>query len=1104
MLRTLSLKYRIAIAIFLLVEMVMAAGLLPILFVERERHRAERAMRVETTLTALVAVAQEEMLEARRYGNLASHLARATRDPFVTGVMVVDAQGQLVAASPPELQRQPFPPADAATAAGWVQRPLLRGPGDRLGRLAARFAPDRPSGLHSRVIWMLLAVALGGAAVALGVSLLLGRVLTRRMASLLEAMQRYSAGAPELPTAVSGTDEVGQLGRAFQDMAARIGADRTRGMQEAEAALAASEARFRLLLLHAEEGVVLHDRAMTIIDANPRFCELTGYALEELVGRPYTILVTPEELERQPMVPPGALAGSKALIERRYRRKDGTALTVELSANRLDEEHTLCIVRDITERKRAEAALQQSAELSRTLLQSVFDGVVIHTNGVILETNPAYERMYGYSKEELRGKNVLETLIAPECREQLRQRFALPVTQPLESVGLRKDGSRFTFEGVGRNFEHQGVPARIAALRDISERKRAEAALRESEELFRTLLSAVFDGIVIHEHGTILETNGAYERMYGYSKEELLGQNLLEKLIAPESRELVGKLVQMEAALPMEGIGLRKDGSRLYFEAVGHTQIYKGRRARVGAVREISRRKRYEAALRERESHLQEAQAIANLGSWEWDPAANAVLGSPQFCRIVGREPSEHPIPIAELLATVLPDDAQHVRKTTRELVKGMREAGEMECRIVRADGALRDLHLRGRVQRGEDGQLVRMVGTLQDLTERKALERQLAQAMKMDALGKLTGGVAHDFNNLLTILLGNLRLLERSGLEGNPLLLEAVQAAERGSNLVQRLLAYGRRQPLHPEPVDVNALVNDTVRLLRRTLGEAVEVQIGLAEHPWPVQTDRSQLETALINLALNARDAMPEGGCLEVTTANVRLPEEHRCGIAHKPGAYLRLAVRDNGTGMTEAVREHAFDPFFSTKEVGRGSGLGLSMVYGFAEQSGGFAEIDSELGRGTTVSLYLPGAAPVVAPPPEPPRPYEPAAGGKTILLVEDDPGVRLVTVRILESLGYHVVDVPNGDEALRALRSMPAVDLLFSDIVMPGGMSGQELSTQARRLRPGLTVLLTSGYASIVSPAPSGTARPYFLLPKPYGVTELERKLVEVLEPSASTG
>ncbi len=390
-------------------------------------------------------------------------------------------------------------------------------------------------------------------------------------------------------------------------------------------------------------------------------------------------------------------------------------------------------------------------------------------------------------------------------------------------------------------------------------------------------------------------------------------------------------------------------------------------------------------------------------------------------------------------------------------------------------------------------------VYTARDITERLTAEAALLQAQKMETVGQLTGGLAHDFNNLLQIIMANLDLALRHSTDEtvHKRLKEAIIGAERGSKLTRQLLAFARRQPLKPEPVDLVRLVRELTDLLRRTLGESIEIEETAASGLWEAMVDRSQLENAIVNLAINARDAMPDGGRLTIESGNAILDDDYaRTHDGIRPGQYVMIAVTDTGTGMSREIMNRAFDPFFSTKAEGKGTGLGLSMVYGFARQSGGHAKIYSEVGIGTTIKLYLPRSmqgeqAQAMA------APEATFGHGETILVVEDEKDVRSAVLLILQDLGYRTVEAANGQAALDVLRSGEPLDLMFTDVVMPGEIQGRFLAQEAVAIRPGLPIVFTSGYTenSIVHHGRLDDG--VHLLSKPYRKEDLARKLRTVL-------
>jgi CheY-like chemotaxis protein len=389
------------------------------------------------------------------------------------------------------------------------------------------------------------------------------------------------------------------------------------------------------------------------------------------------------------------------------------------------------------------------------------------------------------------------------------------------------------------------------------------------------------------------------------------------------------------------------------------------------------------------------------------------------------------------------------------------------------------------------------------DITDKLRVEAELRQGQKMEATGQLTGGMAHDFNNILQVIQANLELVRSDVAENSAALgrvKSAFAAAQRGGRLTQQLLAFARRQPLTPQATNVARLVNDMADLLRHSLGERVNVQFEVASDAWGAKIDPGQLENAILNLAINARDAMPEGGTVRIEVANATLDRGY--AILHPevtPGAYVLIGVSDDGTGMPPDVIARAFDPFFTTKRYGKGTGLGLSMVYGFVRQSGGHVRIDSGIGQGTSVQLYLPRTL-------EQEKDFAPpgsavSLGSERILVVEDNDDVRQAVVQLLEGLGYRVTSADGPDAALALLEKDAAYDLLFTDVVMPGTLSAMELAAEARRRRPGIAVLLTSGYARGEIPEAGDESERYPLIAKPYGEEDLATKLRTVLATAA---
>ncbi len=416
------------------------------------------------------------------------------------------------------------------------------------------------------------------------------------------------------------------------------------------------------------------------------------------------------------------------------------------------------------------------------------------------------------------------------------------------------------------------------------------------------------------------------------------------------------------------------------------------------------------------------------------------------------------------------------------------------DVEAVRKDGSIFPAHLS--VGHGTMGDQPVFVGFLHDLTDRHQAQQAVEAAQRMEALARLTGGIAHDFNNLLTIIIGNLELLEAKLVDDNQkaLLNEALTAAELGSKVIDKLMVHGRRGPLQPIRLDVNTVIEEVITLLSRTLSPHVKLSTALGDNVLQIDADPAQLQNALINLVVNARDAMPNGGEIVISSSNVEADTFVAAETGATPGRYARISVTDNGQGMAPDVRRRAFEPFFTTKAPGKGTGLGLATVYGFMRQSGGHVTLYSEVGLGTTIGLHFPAAVGAsVSPDAQWPEPEGTPDTGQTILVVEDEEAILRLSVSRIEALGYRALPASNANEALTLLASNPAIDALFTDIVMPGGMNGLDLARKVRAERPDIAILLTSGFSGDLIHPGNGFSTNFQLLSKPYRQGELATRL-----------
>ncbi len=511
--------------------------------------------------------------------------------------------------------------------------------------------------------------------------------------------------------------------------------------------------------------------------------------------------------------------------------------------------------------------------------------------------------------------------------------------------------------------------------------------------------------------------------------------------------------------------------------------------------------RRQSAVLRDEQERTRFAMAAAHMGVWDIDLVTKGVTWSDTLAPVFGLTPAQAPATLDNFLQLIHLDDRPSFNEHLRLAIAEQKEF-TIEFRVIWPDGSHRWVAGRARVAYDETRRPVHLLGVAMDVHHEKQLEQQFRSAQKMEAIGQLAGGIAHDFNNMLTAVLGNANLV-LDDLDANsplrPDLEEIVKAAERAAALTRQLLAFGRKQVLQPVSVDLNASVRDLMQMLRRVIGEHIELTTVGDPQLSPIRADPTQIEQVVMNLVVNARDAMPTGGRLSIETANVKLDQDYAAGhLSVRPGRYVMLAVSDTGTGIDEATRRRLFEPFFTTKALGKGTGLGLATVYGIVKQSGGYIWVYSELGHGTTFKVYLPVGEEV----PHVPHPHkeaaQPARGSETILLVEDEPAVRSLARVLLERAGYRVIPAANAQEAVLQFQSVGTeIDLVITDVVMPGA-SGPALLRYLSDQRPDLKVLFMSGYAHDAVPALGRLDKDAIFLQKPFTAERLIEKVREALE------
>jgi PAS domain S-box-containing protein len=894
---------------------------------------------------------------------------------------------------------------------------------------------------------------------------------------------------------------------------------------EAERKLRDSELLLRTVLDMIPHNIYAKDTRGRFILANQSFERTMGLTAAQLYGLRLADISYLDEASRR-------------VLEEMDRRALETGLAQELPAQPLPQSDgsikirhihkaplpdarggvagVVAIAIDVTERAQAEQDLRDSQHLLRTVLDTIPHSIVVQDlEGRFLMVNRTFAQRSGIAADRLIGMRMLELdYLSMEYRRSLEESdqrvlsSGAAVELP-DQVSRRSDGTtncRHVYKAPLSNAAGQVVGVVSLAI-DVTDRVLAEQRVQASQRLLQTVFDTVPHVVTVKDReGRYLMTNPAYRTLFGVDPQGLLGVTARElPEFDPESRAGIAAMDEEVLSGRAHSVHVEHelhlgDGRTVYLDTHKTALLDEAGRV-IGLVGiGVDVTPRHEAEAREQLALARLRDAIESLPAvfMLFDAQERLVLWNSQIVRsfpeFQGRLHEGMPY---EEVATITAFQADPVERNAyvAERLRDFRGTVEHGTR-QRADGRWTQFLDR----RTSDGGTVSLRF---DVTEQKLRDQELRQAQKMEAVGQLTGGVAHDFNNLLTVVLGNLELLKRqmpARDKASELIERAIAAGERGAALTQRLLAFSRSQTLRPRLTDLNELVQGIHDLLRRTLGETIDVAIQLAPGLWPTVIDPTQLENALLNLAINARDAMPNGGRLAIETRNEWLDEAYAASNTDvNPGAYALLTVSDSGSGISHELLERVFDPFFTTKEVGKGSGLGLSMVYGFVKQSAGHIRLYSEIGKGTSVRLYLPRAQADAAAD-EPPEGRYPAPRGQSqlLLVVEDDPHISLLARDMLHELGYRTLLAHDAASAIELLNREPDVAALFTDVVLPGGSSGIDLADRAQRVRPGIKVLFTTGYTERELMRRSLIHHGALLLEKPYRRQELAERLQRVLQ------
>jgi PAS domain S-box-containing protein len=791
-----------------------------------------------------------------------------------------------------------------------------------------------------------------------------------------------------------------------------------------------------------------------------------------------------------------------------------TGVLARAYARVIDETNakTAALLREVQDHRRTEAARDHYAARERLFsaaLESSNDAIVTKSlDGTITGWNPAAERLFGYTAAEAVGKNI-DIIVPPtrtsEVHDILRRIGWGETIEQYETERLRKDGRSVEVSlSISPIKSPSGeIIGASKTARDITENRRTQHALRRQIEERRRIFETSQDLIlVIDPRGMLVQVSPSCETILGYAPKEMIGRNASEFLHPDDleiSREEMRLARRGKRARNTDSRYVHKDRRIVTLSWMGTWSEPVRRYFFVG--RDMTESRLAQETLRESEQLARGIIDTALDAFVQIDESGRVRSWNSQAEKIFGWS---HDEAIGQSLAgMIIPQihRAAHDSGMERFLRTGEGPilGRRIEIEALRRDGREIKVELSVTALRRRDG--VVFNGFIRDLTDKIAAEDRLRQAEKMEAVGQLTGGIAHDFNNILTVITGTIEILA-DAVAGQPQLAAITrmidEAASRGADLTQHLLAFARKQPLQPRETDINTLIIDTAKLLRPTLGEQIEIEAVFEDEACVATVDPNQLATAILNLALNSRDAMPGGGKLILETSMAFLDESYASMHSDvRPGRYVLIAVSDTGTGIPAGMLDKVFNPFFTSKEPGKGTGLGLSMVYGFVKQSAGHIMIYSEEGHGTTIKMYLPPGTGALLASHDDPTPAV-QGGHETILVVEDDELVRNYVLTQLHSLGYVTLDAASAAEALTIVETGNRFDLLFTDVIMPGAMNGRQLANQLQKTKPDLKVLFTSGYTENAIIHHGRLDSGVLLLAKPYRKSDMAAMIRKALD------
>lgn len=961
----------------------------------------------------------------------------------------------------------------------------------------------------------------------------------------------YKTGKPKFLMDYGVTAKDGSV-RIHQQNAALLtdGAGRPEGFRilvrdvtdhrKAQEALFETESKYRHILETMDEIYLETDLSDNLIFFNDSLCRILGYTREELQNAGYKMISPPENISQRldDFKEIYATGKTRRFSSHQLIAKDGSVVYLDMTISLLYAKDGAPsgfsgFGRDVTEITLAARKIEENERHLRAITDNISD--IIWTMDFDLHwtyLSPSAFNVTGFTPEEIM-KMPLKMIIPPDiyhlAREGLDKMMADDSSWPspqeqkpmtFELPLIHKNGSHiwmevsidFNRDGNGRPFEIIGV------TRDITERKKAEEKRREHENLYHKALETTSDGVSIIQDGKYVYFNARFLDTLGIPEDHRIDGEELGRLLHPDDRGRIRHYYEKRMrGEPTPGRHelrvIKPDHSIMYLQVTSADIVYQGKPALLSFMQDVTQRKKAEETLRESEKRFRMIVENVHEVICTTDMNLKITYMSPSCYPLSGYTPEELSTLSMEKFMT--PETlAETVRVVTQEIERelngkntGKYTSRTIEQEIIRKDGSTFWLEGTGSFIRDEQGKATGILLAGRDITERKKaeaerkrLEDQLTQAQKMEVIGRLAGGVAHDFNNMLSVILGYVDLAKLRLAKQHPVLndiAEIEKAALRSRDITTQLLAFSRKQIIEPRVIDLNGLIGHSQKAMIRLIGEDIRLKVIRPRGLWPVKVDPSQIEQILMNLAVNARDAMPGGGRLTIQTEN-RVLDKLYCASnpGFIPGEYVCLTVSDSGTGMDKETLKYIFEPFFTTKEVGKGTGLGLATIYGIVKQNEGFINVYSEPGQGASFSIYLPRAREEKEAPDEEEYEHKPSGTG-CILLAEDDATVLQIAKEMLESIGYTVIPAASPEEAVACCENPELhIDLVLTDVIMPG-MNGSELVKKIRQTRPGMKTLYMSGYTTDVIARHGILERGVMFLQKPFTMKTIADKVAQAM-------